>query len=235
MTKVAVFSDVHGNRPALERFISNIKDIGATTSIFLGDAIGYIPDPTVLDLLLSIETLEVCILGNHEQKYFTNESNSRFENNVYEIAMSEVAESTKEAIRNWPTMVASRFNTSKCVFVHGTINSPTTGYCYPDSEINESEFDFVFMGNTHRPFIRKAGRTTYVNVGSIGLPRDDGRFASFCIFNTEHSSVEIHRFSIESSNMELIRTIPELTDDVKSVFNRRDESVDSETSTRKKL
>jgi hypothetical protein len=84
MTKVAVFSDVHGNRPALERFISNIKDIGATTSIFLGDAIGYIPDPTVLDLLLSIETLEVCILGNHEQKYFTNESNSRFENNVYE-------------------------------------------------------------------------------------------------------------------------------------------------------
>lgn len=225
MKKVAVFSDVHGNRPALERFISTIKDFGATTSIFLGDAIGYIPDPTVLDLLLSIETLEVCILGNHEQSYFKNESSSRCENKIHAIGMSEVAASTKEAIRNWPTLVASQFNQIECVFVHGTIDNPTTGYCYPDSEINESEFDFVFMGNTHRPFIRKAGRTTYVNVGSIGLPRDDGRFASFCIFNPEHGTVEIHRFSIESSNTELIGTIPELTDEVKLVFNRRDESV----------
>ena len=83
----------------------------------------------------------------------------------------------------------------------------------------------MFMGNTHRPFIRKAGSSTYVNVGSIGLPRDDGRYASFCIFEPEQGTVEIHRFSIEYSNMELIKTFPEITDEVKSVFNRRDPSL----------
>ena len=225
MTKVAVFSDVHGNRPALERFISTIKDIGATRSIFLGDAIGYIPDPTVLNLLLSIESLEVCILGNHEQSYFENILSPGIEGNFHAIAMSEIEESTIEKVGKWPTSAFLPFGSYKCLFVHGTIENPTSGYCYPDSAINESEFDFVFMGNTHRPFIRKAGSSTYVNVGSIGLPRDDGRYESFCIFEPEQGTVEIHRFSIEYSNMELIKTFPEITDEVKSVFNRRDPSL----------
>jgi predicted phosphodiesterase len=227
MSKVAVFSDVHGNRPALETFISKIKDIGATTSVFLGDAIGYIPDPTVLSLLLSIETLEFCVLGNHEQAYFENKSVPSVYKNCYSIAMSEVPGIVKDKIGNWPTMVSQSFDENKCLFVHGTIENPTTGYCYPDSEIHESEFDFVFMGNTHRPFVRRAGSTTYVNVGSIGLPRDDGRFASFGVFDPEQSTVEIHRFSIENSNIELIKRFPDITDEVKSVFNRRDWSVES--------
>ena len=65
------------------------------------------------------------------------------------------------------------------------------------------------------------------NVGSIGLPRDDGRFASFSVFDSEQSTVEIHRFSIENSNLELIKRFPDITDEVKSVFNRRDWSVES--------
>jgi predicted phosphodiesterase len=161
--------------------------------------------------------------------YFENSVNQKNHDYHHEQNLSNTSASTIENMKNWPLSLSIELSSKKCLFVHGTREEPTIGYCYPDSKIMESDYDFVFMGNTHRPFIRAAGRTTYVNVGSIGLPRDDGRYASFCIFDPEDGSVKILRYSIENSNMDLLKKYPEISIEVREVFNRREKFFRSET------
>ena len=54
------------------------------------------------------------------------------------------------------------------------------------------------MGHTHRPFILKKDDVTFVNVGSCGLPRDNGHLASFVIFDTESGKVNIYRLLLNT-------------------------------------
>jgi predicted phosphodiesterase len=44
------------------------------------------------------------------------------------------------------------------------------------------EADFVFCGHTHLPMVRKIGRKTFANPGSVGLPLDGDPRASYAIW-----------------------------------------------------
>jgi hypothetical protein len=63
---VAVFSDIHGNLPALEAVLADIRARGAADVICLGDLVGYGPFPNEVAQLvreLGIPT----IMGNYDQ------------------------------------------------------------------------------------------------------------------------------------------------------------------------
>ena len=65
--KVAVISDVHANYQALQAVLSHAHDRGAADIWFLGDAVGYGPDPhRCLQLLEKEVNTEAWILGNHD-------------------------------------------------------------------------------------------------------------------------------------------------------------------------
>ena len=44
--RLAIFSDVHGNRAALEAVLGDIDRVGAERIFCLGDLVGYAPFPT---------------------------------------------------------------------------------------------------------------------------------------------------------------------------------------------
>ena len=115
----------------------------------------------------------------------------------------------------------------KIMFCHGSPNDFTGGYLYEDSDLNEfsPEADFVFVGNTHRPFIRKHGNKTYVNVGSCGLPRDNGILGSAGIFDPITGNTKILRFDIEKETKLAISGVPYVHSDVIEVISRRSNSV----------
>ncbi len=63
--RVALISDIHGNLPALEAALADIRTQGADQIIFLGDAATLGPQPKeTLDLLRALDC--VCIMGNHD-------------------------------------------------------------------------------------------------------------------------------------------------------------------------
>jgi diadenosine tetraphosphatase ApaH/serine/threonine PP2A family protein phosphatase len=65
---IALYSDIHGNREALEVCLADAADAGAEAHVFLGDLVGYGPDPvwvveTVARLVIDGA---LAIQGNHD-------------------------------------------------------------------------------------------------------------------------------------------------------------------------
>ncbi|MGH9275271.1 MAG: metallophosphoesterase family protein, partial [Acidimicrobiales bacterium] len=97
-------------------------------------------------------------------------------------------------------------------------------YIYPETEVaalGPDEARFVFTGQTHRPFVRRSDPTTYVNVGSCGLPRDCGHLGAACVFDAVSGEVEILRFDIRAATRAALERCGPVAPEVLAVFDRR--------------
>ncbi len=66
---IAVLSDVHANLEALRAVVSDVTRRGIRRMFFLGDIVGYGPNPReVLDFL---KNFEFCLMGNHDRATLT--------------------------------------------------------------------------------------------------------------------------------------------------------------------
>lgn len=63
--RVAVISDIHGNRHALEAVLDEVAQVGATDLWCLGDVVGYGADPNDCVRLVT-EHAALCLAGNHD-------------------------------------------------------------------------------------------------------------------------------------------------------------------------
>ena len=71
--KVAIISDLHSNREALEAVFAHIQTQGVSTVYCLGDVIGYGPEPEFcVDMVRGHATL--CLMGNHDEALFRDAS-----------------------------------------------------------------------------------------------------------------------------------------------------------------
>lgn len=63
--RIACFSDVHSNLPALEAVLQDIKSQSVTQVYCLGDVVGYAPFPNELIELLRKENIRT-VMGNYD-------------------------------------------------------------------------------------------------------------------------------------------------------------------------
>jgi len=222
---IGILSDAHGNIAAFRSAISHLKHLGANNFYFLGDALGYIPSIEVVEELYNMGKEVRCILGNHELMVLNHLTNPNREP-IYQHqpVRSKLTADHISFLKSWPTHRRATYSGSNVLFVHGGPNNFSNEYVYPDSDLdqyNVSE-DFVFMGHSHYPFIKKVNATTFVNVGSCGLPRDDGRYGSCAIFNAATRAVSIYRYSIEDSATEMPTLVRnQLHSSVLELFERK--------------
>ncbi len=223
---IAVFSDAHGNKGALEKAFEIAEQHGAEHFVFLGDSIGYIPCINALELLRISKKKIHFVKGNHEKELL---SRKRFTLSdavkKHSFILNEMNQSQIDFISSWPETLMLESGKCKFLFVHGSPEEPTDGYIYLDSHLDKNaiynEYKLVFVGNTHIPFIRKFGQSSIVNVGSIGLPRDHGKVASMALLNLDKSEVRIIRYSIAEIQDALLETFGDSLDDrVKELFER---------------
>jgi putative phosphoesterase len=238
---IGILSDAHGNIAAFRSAISHLRRLGVNNFYFLGDALGYIPSIEVVEELFNMGKEVRCILGNHELMVLNQLTNSNREP-IYQhqSARSKLTVEQITFLKSWPTHLRGTYFGSNILFIHGGPNDYTNEYLYPDSDLshyNVSE-DFVFMGHSHYPFIKKVNATTFVNVGSCGLPRDDGRFGSCAIFNAATRAVSIYRYNIDNAATEIPKHVRnQLHSSVLQLFERRAPNLTGHvlTQTEKKL
>jgi predicted phosphodiesterase len=234
MPLIGILSDAHGNIDAFCGAIDRLRSYGVESCYFLGDAVGYIPSLAVLRELQSMGGFIKCILGNHDRMLLQS-PDSLHREAVYQHEPVRKLLSTRDIdfLRSWPTHRREVIGGARLLFVHGSPNDFTNGYVYPDTDLRQFHpaESFVFMGHTHYPFIRSVNGTTYVNVGSCGLPRDDGRYGAFAIFDSSTQCVKVVRYSIAASASALCGTnsVPIHTS-VRKLFSRRSEKVTEELS-----
>lgn len=225
---IGILSDAHGNYYAFVHAINILKKIGVDEVIFLGDAVGYIPSMKVVDYLMNMPSRAICIRGNHEDMLI-HENFDHNRDQVYQLqkTKSSMNEAAFNFILSWKISHTENTQAGRLLFVHGSPSDPTFGYVYPDSDLSmfSADADFVFMGHSHHPFIRKHNQTTYINVGSCGLPRDDGRYGSAALFDTEKGAAKIIRFDIRGPTENTLAEVPDVHSVVTDVFDRKKKEI----------
>lgn len=199
--RLAVLSDVHGNYTALEACVARLDGMGIDERVFVGDAVGYLPDAADCLARLAAEGF-ACQQGNHEAMLLDPTAVAPEKEAVYGLAeaRSQLSAEALAAVAAWPRSRELERNGRRILLVHGAPDDPLEGYVYPDADLSGWDalpYDAVFMGHTHRPFAARSGRTLIVNAGSVGLPRDVGNLASFAVYDTEADTAHHYRVAYD--------------------------------------
>ena len=222
----AVFSDAHGNLAGLQKAFVIAEQHGANQFVYLGDAVGYIPSTDALEMLRLSEKRISFVKGNHEDQVLTiTNPSSSDEIKKHSLIRGKMTQTQIAFVSSWPEKMTMDTGDFKLLFLHGSPEDPLNGYIYANTPLKDhpsySEYNLIFVGNTHIPFIRKFGQSVIINVGSVGLPRDHGKVGSIALLNFSELKVKIIRYSIAEIQDEICQTFAGKIDDrVKDIFDR---------------
>ena len=206
--KIGVLSDIHGNYIALQQSLDFLKRSGVDEVFFLGDAVGYMPKANEVIETLRTENIK-CLSGNHEAMLLGWLPTDPKSEEVYQIdkIRTSLSDSNLSFIKGLLPFREMVIGNSKFLMVHGSPVDPLNGCVYPDTDLGNleilSSYDFILMGHTHRPFVKRVNDSWFVNVGSCGMPRDAGDLASLAVINTEKKEPEIIRIPMDIKAMTL--------------------------------
>jgi len=183
----AVFSDVHGNLPALEAILPDIERREIPDTLCLGDLVGYGPSPNEVALLVRERCIPT-LMGNYDQGigfetgdcgcvYKTDEQ--RAEGVVsLEWTKNVVTREVKAYLRTLEDHFVLQTPSGDFLAVHGS-QRRINEYLFEDRPASAMErmareypYPAILFGHTHVPYARQVGETTFVNVGSGGRPKD---------------------------------------------------------------
>lgn len=165
--KLAIISDLHSNREALEAVFADIRRRGVTDLVCLGDVIGYGPDPEFcVDLVLG--HARWCLMGNHDEALFRDASDfNPHARGALAYTKKRMqprwwSSSEKKARWKWLRTLPLKMQEGRFLFVHGSPRDPvreyvlsTDGILLPDKlrSIFDSFEGIGVAGHTHQPGI----------------------------------------------------------------------------------
>jgi predicted phosphodiesterase len=216
-------ADAHGNVEAFDQAIDLLIAMAVDEIIFLGDAVGYLPGDAVIDRLRSRQIRSV--MGNHEDMLLRGAFSQH--DAIYRLSETAagIHPENRAEIARWPKFLEIESDRGILMLLHGSPADPVRGYVYPNTPLEPFAVDgrsAVFMGNTHRPFVRTCNDALFVNVGSCGMPRDCGNLGAVCVFDGSTSKATIMRFDITAATTKAIRRCGGVAPEVAAVFARRD-------------
>ncbi|MBX5455882.1 MAG: metallophosphoesterase family protein [Thermogemmatispora sp.] len=157
--RYAVFSDIHANLEALEAVLAKIDEISKEKPIdqiwFLGDLVGYGPDPNACISLLR-ERTDVIIAGNHDWAAVNKIDLDDF-SAAARISAEWTAQQLTEEHREFLANLPERLDIGDVTLVHGSPYGPLWEYLTSEV-LAERSFQyfssrFCFVGHTHIPVI----------------------------------------------------------------------------------
>lgn len=202
--RVAIISDLHGNAVALEKVLEEIKKAGAEKLIIAGDFTGYYYEPDkVFNLLNSWEWQGV--IGNHDKflRDFGGKKDLMADyrasyGRALEVALEKLGEKEKQLLFSLPEKRELDYGGKRILVCHGA-PWQNDEYIYPNAKSEVFEriaglgYDFVILGHTHYPMVKKIGKTIIINPGSVGQPRDEGGNSSWALVDFANGQTEIFR------------------------------------------
>lgn len=221
--KIAILSDAHGNKYFFDECLKKINELNVSRIFCLGDMFGYLPDGKYIMRKLR-EANAIILKGNHEAMMCGELPLDPVKDVVYGLLKQRALlnNDDKEFLKSLNVEHEFYLDGQQFLFVHGAPYDALCGYLYEnDSEYDWREnYSYIFMGHTHYPYIKKMGHTTFVNVGSCGLPRDIGLEPCFGIYDSDKQEVKIIRCKINEAILEE-KYFAELDVKLLNVFRRK--------------
>lgn len=213
--KIALFSDIHANLPALEAVLSDMENRKPDAVYCLGDLVGYAPWPN--EVIAEIRRRGIpTIAGNYDQgigrhsddcgcAYKTDEEKAL---GKVSIAFTNeiVEDDARRYLRMLPAHLMVKFDLGKEKFnlllVHGSPRK-INEYLFedrPDASflrmMEQAEADIMAFGHTHKPFHKtlveegedgKRYRHA-INIGSVGKPKDGDPRACYVMLELDENT-----------------------------------------------
>ena len=204
--RVAVLSDIHGNRHALEAVLDDVRESACDEVWCLGDVVGYGAEPDACVEIIS-DRAAICLAGNHDMAV------------TGELALDEFSRGAAISAR-WTkdTMTPANLtflrglrpegDEGEVGLYHASPRDPVWEYVLSillaDRCFDEGARRVSLIGHSHVAlhFVRDGGRTTgtvrpageeadlaegqwLLNPGSVGQPRDGDPRAAWLLLDTE--------------------------------------------------
>lgn len=177
--KIAVISDVHGNRLALEAALDDIAGQAVDSTINLGDNLsGPIEPSATCDILMDADFRSVA--GNHDVALIAKSPDAM--GRVDRFAVGQLGPAHIDWLRRLPGTLAIERDVFLC---HGTPTSNTKPWLddwftgrtttvpdesYVTAEADGLDYQVLVCGHTHQPrSVRLRDGRLVVNPGSVGL------------------------------------------------------------------
>lgn len=237
--KIAVISDLHSNREALEAVFEHIQSLDVDRIFCLGDVVGYGPEPEFCVDLVRGHT-ELTLMGNHDEALFHDASDfNPHARGAIEFTREKMrprwySSSEKKARWRWLEELPHTHEEGRFLFVHGSPRDPVREYVLStDGFLNPGKLRDVFAhfegvalaGHTHHPGLHgedmrftglegqgeltlelPADRKAFINVGSVGQPRDGDNRACYAVLEEDRITWYRVPYDYRSTMEKILRT-----------------------------
>ncbi len=201
---VAVLSDIHANLTALEAVLIDAERRGCNTFVCLGDIVGYGPEAQSC-LTIVRERCSAIVQGNHDLAVATGDTQGLPRDGAAAAALHHQQLDANDL--EWLGGLPLTTTFGDATLVHATPEHPDHWLRVDSYQVAKAQFGYFdttvcFAGHTHVPAILSAkigqfrvvaGGKFFVNVGSVGQPRDGDPRAAYGIFDPVQMTYELAR------------------------------------------
>lgn len=212
--KIAFFSDIHANLPALQAVLEDIDRQKPDFVYCLGDLVGYNIWPNEVANEIRKRGIPT-LAGNYDEgiglnsddcgcAYKTDEEKA---NGAVSISYTNeiVTKETREYLRMLPRHLSMEFQNNDekihLLMVHGSPRK-VNEYLFEDRPeksllriLTDANADIMLFGHTHKQYHRKLsydmeGKTAFrhaINIGSVGKPKDGDPRACYVLMDLDDS------------------------------------------------
>ncbi len=211
--KFGILSDIHANIEALQAVLADAKAQNCTNFVCLGDIVGYGPNPhECLEIIRGLEC--PVIMGNHDEYCAAEQQLTGF-NPMAADGIRWTREKLSAEEKAWLRELKYIRRVESFTIVHATLDLPERWAYVFDNLAAAASFNYqhtsvCFNGHTHIPiaFIRgergiqgglyskikiEVARKYFINVGSVGQPRDRNPKPAYAIFDLLGNLIELRR------------------------------------------
>ena len=181
--RVAALYDIHGNLPALEAVLKDVREAEVDQIVVGGDVVsGPMPRETLI-LLQDLDIPVQFIQGNADAEVIAQMAGMETSNvpeqfrEVVRWVAQQLQPEDEEFMRSWPLTLHIQIDgLGDVLFCHATPRNNTEIFTRLTPEdrllpIFESlNVSLVVCGHTHMQFDRMIGTTRVLNAGSVGMP-----------------------------------------------------------------
>ena len=213
----AILGDIHANLDALNVVLDDCRAQGVTDFLCTGDVVGYNACPhECLDIVRSLGC--PVVMGNHDHYVSSRQTLEDFNPAAAAVIEWTRKQLTVEEIyylRSLPFVKTAMGIT----LVHATMDNPEAfGYVFDhlqaEANFSHQVTPLCFHGHTHCPMIYEKqlgavyridaqdfklpiGRKYFINVGSVGQPRDGDPRAAYVLYDPQTRQVRFRRLEYD--------------------------------------
>ncbi len=194
--RIGIFSDIHGNLPALQAVMADITEQKLQTIYCLGDLVGYGASPNEVTDRIRIEGMPT-IMGNYDDGvgFERDECGCAYREPVekelgersFAWTKAQTTPENKAFLRTLLPELRFNVDNKRVLLVHGSPRR-LNEYLFEDRPLSSfqrlaasSNADIIVFGHTHKPYVKEVDGVMFLNVGSVGKPKDGDWRACYAI------------------------------------------------------